>query len=241
MRLNELIVLGSGSAIQFEGRASASYLLKTDKGNLLLDAGFLVMDRLERAGVRADEIDFVYISHKHPDHYMGLLHIIFSLLHKYYKRAKPVQAFGFAGLEEWHGKFREILGCWIEPSCGVVFGKPPFIGADIFSTSHSASGTGITINFENLKLTYTGDTEYFPELADICSGSDVLIAECGAGSNKHVRGHMSLKDVKKVVKNGNVRTAVLSHIYPDTDRPAPEWTEEGTRFVIAEDLMSFRF
>jgi len=237
----DLTVLGSGSSVQFEKRASASFLVETRNCKLVLDAGFTLMDRLERAKVMADQIDAVYISHKHPDHFMGLIHMLFALNNKYYTPKDKLLIFGFKGLKEWYEAFRQILGKWIEPPLELVFceeetGSIKDINWQLFQTEHSSESTGIVVRQDNKKITYTGDTEYFDELAEIAEGSDLLIAECGSGNAEKIKGHMSLDDVKKLAESISVKHVLLTHIYPETDKTPDEWTHGKRRFMRSYDL-----
>lgn len=237
----ELTVLGSGSSVQFENRASASFLLETSGKKIILDAGFCLLDRLERAGVRADEIDAVYISHKHPDHFFGLLHMLFALKHSFYSPKEEIFLFGFKGLGDWLDSFRKILGHWIEPDskliiCEDVSGEFAGISWRLFDTVHSPESTGIVVESESRKLVYTGDTEYFEGLSDIARRADLLIAECGKGNGMSTKGHMSLDEVKKIAESSDISRILLTHIYPETDITQKKWRHLSTCFMRSDDL-----
>lgn len=237
----DITVLGSGSAIQFEQRASASFLLETGGQKILLDAGFLLMDRMERAGVRADEIDAVYISHKHPDHFLGLIHLLFALKNPFYKPKKELLIFGFKGLEEWFENFHKLLGRWVETESKLIFSESEYgsIGStrwEIFSTVHSPESTGVIIFAEGKKVVYTGDTEYFESLADIAKGADLMIAECGSGNGKKTKGHMSLNDIYRTTAVSGASKVLLTHIYPETEKTPEKWQKEATEFMRSGDL-----
>lgn len=237
----KLTVLGAGSSIQYENRASASFLIETDGRKLLLDAGFCLLDRLEKAGVLADQIDSVYISHKHPDHFMGLIHLLFALKNRYYSPKNELVIFGFKGLAEWLDSFRDILGHWIEPDMKITVkedrkGETGDISWELFPTVHSDESTGIIIRNANNKITYTGDTEFFEELSYYAKDSDLLIAECGSGNNEKIRGHMCLDDVRKTAVKASAERVLLTHIYPETDITPEKWTEDGITFMRSCDL-----
>jgi len=236
----QITVLGSGSAIQFENRGSASYLVEACGKKILLDAGFYLLDRLEKSDIMADEIDAVFISHKHPDHFMGLIHMLFALKNKYYTKKDKLTIFGFKGLSDWIDSFRNLLGKWIEPGINIEIieqnGQIDGIKWELFKTVHSPESTGIVLKAEGKKLVYTGDTGFFDGLADISYGADLLIADCGSGNSKRIKGHMCLDDILYIAENSNIRNIILSHIYPETDSTEPVWSHRDTRFMRTYDL-----
>jgi len=237
----KVTVLGSGSAIQFENRASASFLVEHNGRKILLDAGFSLMDRLEKINVMADEIDAVYISHEHPDHCFGLFHMLFALNNKYYSPKRELTIFGFEKISEWFDKYKNILGHWIQPDTelrfddnvsGEIFG----IRWETFKTKHKDNSTGITFQADEHKLVYSGDSEYFEGFEKIIDGADLFIAECGSGNEQKNRGHMSIKDIQHMTSLSSVKRVLLTHIYPETDPTPVRWSDNGTAFMRSYDL-----
>jgi len=236
----EITVLGSGSAIQFEGRASASFLVETNSKKILLDAGFHLLDRLEKIDVMVDEIDAIYISHKHPDHFFGLLHLLFALNNKHYTPKDKLFIFGFKGLEAWLKSFQNIMGKWLEPDIELIFSEAESghfdgISWEVFQTVHSPESTGIAINSEDKKVVYSGDTQFFGELVDIVSGADIFIAECGSGNEDKTKGHMCLDDIIRISEKAQVKEIILTHIYPETDKTKDSWMHQGTQITRSYD------
>ncbi len=237
----ELIILGSGSAVQFQQRCSASYLLKIGNKNLLLDAGFYLLERLEQMSVSADKIDYIFISHKHPDHFMGLIHLLFALKNPVYNRREPLIIFGFKGLSDYFRQFRNILGKWIEPDFEVIIIEKEAMkftefSYKLFDTAHSEESVGIQIHINNKKIVYTSDTEFFPELIDIVDHSSITIFECATNEAEQIAGHLTVDDILKISKKSNIDKIILSHFYPNS-LPSINLPEN---FLIAEDLLSVK-
>ena len=63
----ELRVIGGCGAWPAAGEACSGYLLEHDGFRLLIDPGYAVLPRLLRF-LSADEVDAVFVSHRHPDH-----------------------------------------------------------------------------------------------------------------------------------------------------------------------------
>lgn len=61
-------VLGSGAAVPRLNRTSAANLLRAGDSMLLIDAGRGCLARLLELGVNPDNINYVFLTHRHPDH-----------------------------------------------------------------------------------------------------------------------------------------------------------------------------
>ncbi|MBW2615942.1 MAG: MBL fold metallo-hydrolase, partial [Deltaproteobacteria bacterium] len=64
----ELIILGSGTAIPLNHRASPSLALVIDGQLILFDMGPGTLRQLTKAGLNHEDIRRVFITHFHPDH-----------------------------------------------------------------------------------------------------------------------------------------------------------------------------
>lgn len=94
----EVTILGSNSAIPAHGRNQSSQLLKVGGTHILLDCGEGTQIQLRKFKLRFSKIDFIFISHLHGDHYLGLMGLIFSF--QLHNRSKLLTIFGPAGLDE---------------------------------------------------------------------------------------------------------------------------------------------
>lgn len=214
-------VLGSGSAVCFEDRTSASYLVETNDRYLLLDCGFNCVTRICEAGVSPADIDYIFLSHKHPDHFMGLIHLLFALKSPFYNRSEPVCIFGFPGLISYFTQFKEILGKWIEPGFEIIFQEDKSFNSggfqfDLFSTLHSEESSGINIVVNNKKISYTSDTGFSENVIENINGSDLAILDCAANIDNNLEGHMNFRECIEMAEKAYVKRALLSHFYPDS-------------------------
>lgn len=75
----DVTVLGSGPAAPRPGGASAGFLLRMDRGTLLVDCGHGVTGRL-RAATPLEDLRAILISHMHPDHFFDLVPLKYALL-----------------------------------------------------------------------------------------------------------------------------------------------------------------
>ena len=242
LALVKFTVLGSGTAIQFQKRASASYLVEFGNCKILLDCGFNVVTRLEEYGVKLDEIDYIFISHKHPDHFMGIIHILFALKNPIYFRESPITIFGFQGLQEYINKFKNILGKWIEPLIDINYyenNKLQFenFSAEIFKVSHSPESSGIKLLINDKILVYTGDTDYTESLKNFITNSHLLIIDCGSSQPNKLKGHLSLQEIIFLTQDANISKVLLTHFYPQSYHNVTS-TSIPPNFIIADDLLT---
>jgi ribonuclease Z len=94
----EITVLGSNSAIPAHGRNQSAQLVMIGQTGLLLDCGEATQIQLRKFKLKFSKIDFIFISHLHGDHYLGLMGLISSF--HLNKRSRLLTIFGPAGLDE---------------------------------------------------------------------------------------------------------------------------------------------
>ncbi len=242
-------VLGSGSAVPFEGRASSSYLIETGRTNILLDCGFQCVDRLYDIGKSLDSIDYMFLSHKHPDHFIGIIHLFFALRSPYYDKKTPLYIFGFKGVESYIEQFRGVLGKWIDPGAPVNFlsnedATPSWQNVDdlfeykTFPTMHTDESVGVSVVVNNRKIVYTSDTEFFEGLVEEFSDADLVVVDCASGKDFEVKGHMDFTQGLFSAEQAGVKTLLFTHFYPDSINFDLSMFDTHVKFYKARDCMS---
>jgi|Wag4MinimDraft_11_1082651.scaffolds.fasta_scaffold00144_15 ribonuclease BN (tRNA processing enzyme) len=243
-------ILGSGSAVPFEGRASSSYFVETEHTNILLDCGFQCVDRLYSIGKSLDSVDYIFLSHKHPDHFIGLIHLFFALRSPYYERKSPICIFGFKDIEKYFEQFRGILGKWIEPGVPVNFfpnennsvsswtNISDLLSFRTFSTMHTDESVGVSLVVNERKIVYTSDTEFFEGLADEFSYADLAVVDCASGEGSGLRGHMDFRQGIFLAEQAGVKKLLFSHFYPDSINFDLSRFDTDIEFYKARDCMS---
>ncbi|WP_423146113.1 ribonuclease Z [Rubrolithibacter danxiaensis] len=87
----EVTILGSSSATPIYNRNPTSQLLNLNDHYFLIDCGEGTQQQLLRNGIKAQRIDYIFISHLHGDHYLGLVGLLSSL--HLNGRTKPITIF----------------------------------------------------------------------------------------------------------------------------------------------------
>ncbi|MEL7003762.1 MAG: ribonuclease Z [Bacteroidota bacterium] len=94
----KLTILGSNSATPAYGRHHTSQLLTINNQRFLIDCGEGTQERLAKFKNHPYQIDHIFISHLHGDHYLGLMGLIFTM--HLMRRTKDLFIFGQRGLKE---------------------------------------------------------------------------------------------------------------------------------------------
>lgn len=89
---NELLILGCGSATPTSNRFPTSQVLRMRDQLFLIDCGEGAQIQMRRNHVKFGQIDHIFISHLHGDHYFGLIGFLSSL--HLLDRRKPLVLFG---------------------------------------------------------------------------------------------------------------------------------------------------
>src|ERR1700743_2416568 len=94
----DVTILGSSSATPIYNRNPTAQALNINERFYLIDCGEGTQQQMLRFDVKSSRIDYIFISHLHGDHYLGLVGLLSSLhLHG---RKKPLKIFGPAPLKE---------------------------------------------------------------------------------------------------------------------------------------------
>jgi ribonuclease Z len=91
-------ILGSNAALPARGRNQTSQVVTLGTTCFLVDCGEACQIQLKKYKVKVSKIDFIFISHLHGDHYLGLMGLLSSM--HLAKREKLLTIFGPPGLDE---------------------------------------------------------------------------------------------------------------------------------------------
>ena len=245
----KFIVLGSGTCVPSLKRNAPGYYLEAEGCKVLVDCGSGTLLQLEKAGISYKDIDAVFITHTHPDHFADLMPLIQALLATpQFTREKDLSLFCPGDFAVYYKKaVASVLGnpqgfsVVVEDALdNVQFG--PF-HVTTAKTVHGAGSIAYRFECGGRSIVYTGDADYGQDVIDLAHGGDLLIADCSFPDELKVKGHLSAKECGIAAKEAGVKKLVLSHIYPtgspDSDRVGESRAEFDGPVVLAEDLMEF--
>ena len=93
-----LTILGSGSAVPILGRGVTAQHLNINERRILIDCGEGTQLQMRKFRVKFQRIQYIFISHLHGDHFLGLFGLISSM--SLLGRTTKLKIFGPEGLEE---------------------------------------------------------------------------------------------------------------------------------------------
>ena len=104
----DLVFLGTSGSAPTAGRSPTALLVRRGGDRLLFDCGEGTQRQLMRSTVGLPDLEHVFISHFHADHYLGLPGMLktFGLR----QREAPLTVYGPPGLRELFGDLRRIFG-----------------------------------------------------------------------------------------------------------------------------------
>jgi len=94
----EVTILGCGAALAARGRHPSSQVVNIRGGLYMVDCGEGTQERIRENHIRLQRLGYIFISHLHGDHYLGLMGLISSL--SLLGREKAITVYGPQGLKE---------------------------------------------------------------------------------------------------------------------------------------------
>lgn len=211
---SKVTILGTSGGIPIEGRAQSGILLEGSETKILFDCGMAIPLRLKEAGVDAEEIDYIFLTHRHLDHIQDLP----SLTKASWLRTDEANYTIVCppDMVDW------IPGIWksveefertdltiepIEPGEKKEFGG---VKIEAFSTPHIHGSHGYKIHDGN--IIYTSDTAPNERLKDIIDKTELLIHELSLPMKTNLHTHPD--GLIDIVSELRIKKLALTHFYP---------------------------
>jgi len=249
--MNRVVLLGTkgGPAIRAGGAMPTSSLLELDGRRVVIDCGLGVTKGLVEAGIDLKTLDLIFITHLHSDHLLELGPLIHTAWTTGLKT--PITVYGPQGIDGyWAGFMASVsydnsIRVYDEGRTpleelvtiqaydeGLVMAGP--LQAHALRVPHPPIKDCFALRFDGSKtVTFSGDTAYFPPLAEFAKGSDLLvheallpagvetiIAKTGLGDklrNHLYASHTKASDVGRIAHAAGVGRLALNHLVPADD------------------------
>jgi ribonuclease BN (tRNA processing enzyme) len=278
---NRLVLLGTKGGPAIRGGftpAPSANLIVYDNVPYVIDTGYGVSFKLVAAKFPLPQLRYVFITHHHSDHNaeFGLL-----MNNAWAVGLKtPVDAYGPAGIRQLADGFWQAYRFDIETRMADE-GRPdlrklvdiheytegpvmaaPGVKVTALRNVHPPITESFALKFEfpGKTIVFSGDTAYFPPLAEFAKGADLLVHEVMYAPAMealmrrtpnaptllaHLKASHTLTDeVGRIATQAGVKKLVLSHLVPADDPNVTEkvWTEAVREtwtgdLVVAHDLM----
>jgi len=222
----QLQFIGSGDAFGSGGRFNTCFHVKGSAVNFLIDIGASSLIGLKAQGVKQNEIQTIFVTHFHADHFGGIP--FFMLDAQFFsRRIEPLTIVGPTGLCNWYERVMETSF----PGSSAT--RPKFdlrllelqareqaliagVRVTPFQATHGNPGGpffAYRLEAEGKCLAYT-DTEWTDELLDAGRDADLLIAEAYF-FDKKVKLHLDLDSLQRNLDRIRPKRLVITHMSDD--------------------------
>lgn len=217
----KLTFLGSGggrfSAIS-QRRMTGGFRIDNLSGkNYHIDPGPGALVRTYQFGLDPRNINGVFVSHAHTDHYNDAEILIEAMTKGMTKRNGTIigSPSVLGGYQKWGpciSKYHQSMSDKLVLKAGEVSELDGFTIKGTKTFHGDLAGVGFQIDYKGFKISYTSDTAYFDELVDYHKGSDILIASVLRPGIKSINGHMSTFNFIDLVKGVKPKVAIMTHL-----------------------------
>ena len=251
-----ITILGSGTCVPSLERGPCAILVKTGSQKLLFDLGPGTMRRLLEAGVTIFDLDFIFLSHFHPDHSGELVPLLFATRYPdENQRQKPLTIVAGRGFLSFFDRLKWVYGHWISLPTGQVN------TIELSNTAHdtrrfaefAVESRPVEHREESIafritdscgrSLVYSGDTDVSDNLVALAKNTDLLVCEAALPDERKAAGHLTPSLAGAIAARAGVRQLVLTHFYPACDKVdiANQCRKAYSGPLrLAEDLMEIR-
>lgn len=249
--MNRVVLLGvkGGPSIRAKGAMPTSSLLDLDGQRIVVDCGLGVTRGLVEAGVDLKALQTIVVTHLHSDHILelgGLVHTAWVTglrtsihiygppgLHAYWQGFLAAMAYDIhlRVVDDGRQPLTELVTVTEICEGSFTIGS---LAVRTLRVQHPPVDVALSYRFEGSKtVTFSGDTTYFPPLAEFAQRSDLLVHEAmlpegieailqKTGGGEKLRAHLNashtvVDDVAKIARDAGVGKLVLNHLVPVDD------------------------
>jgi len=242
----KLMITGCGDAFGSGGRLNTCFHVRSGETGFLIDCGATALPSLKRAGFSTNDVDTIYISHLHGDHFGGLPFLLIDALF-IAKRTKPLTLVGPAALEaRFHiaceamfplvTENQREFDLIFEPLSADKATKTGAVSVTPFEVKHYSGAPSYALRFalEDKILAFTGDSGWVDTLIEAGRDADLYIMECYQ-YDKPLDMHLDYLTILRHLDAINAKKVLLSHM-SDAMLARREDVRDG-RCSLAEDGM----
>jgi ribonuclease BN (tRNA processing enzyme) len=185
-----LTIIGCGDAFGAGGRLQTSFHVRSRTSTFLIDCGATTLIGMRRLGFQPNDIDTIFVSHLHGDHFGGLPWLLVDALYVS-NRSRPLIVTGPKGIEARFLTAAEALYPNITTTKrGFVLSfveydeqVPLEVGGVTvipFEVRHPSGAPPYALRFaiDGRVVAFTGDTGWVEVLTEVAQGADLFISEC---------------------------------------------------------------
>jgi ribonuclease BN (tRNA processing enzyme) len=238
-----LTVLGCGDAFGSGGRLQTCFHVRAPGLSFLIDCGATAAIGLRRSGLDTRDVEAVFLTHYHADHFAGLPFLLIEA--RISGRTAPLTVAGPPGLRDRLEAATHSLfpGSRLELPFELRLieydaARPASVGPAEVSAlpvihAPETRPHALRIEVAGRVIAFSGDTEWTPALLDVARGADLFLCECSS-LHAPVPTHLDHATLQVHRSALECRRLVLTHMGADVlaNGPAVSATLQAT---LAED------
>lgn len=201
----EVVFIGTGDAMCMAGRSNQALLLQTDKCTALFDCGPTTLYRFQNIGFGVNDLDAVFFTHFHGDHFAGIVFLDLALTLG--GRRKKIVYGGPPGLETHFNLLYNLCYPGFYPNKKFIRQFVEYLPNETYTckkmvlnplrVKHRPESLGYRIKVANKTIALSGDSGWCEELIQLANGTDLFICECEHyEKNPHLTTHLSYKQLR---------------------------------------------
>ena len=191
-----IIFLGTASSIPTPTRDNTAFVFSNRKEIFLIDCPGAIGHKLAKAGIDYAKLNKVIITHEHPDHVYGIVHLI----HAQYRLNTQLTIFTNPPTKKLIKKLLRAMELekahyprikFIDALSGNYFYSRQGLKIGAVKSAHITSSFGVKFLFGKKSLLYSSDTKPLPSLTNEAKKSTYLIHDC-TGSSSYFKKYPQL-------------------------------------------------
>lgn len=241
--MSSITLLGTGTCqIEHERRAS-SVLIQLESTTILFDCGHGIAQRLLDAGIQHHQLEYIIVSHFHPDHISDLIAILQAgAWSQRNPRQSDLHIYGPVGVQKLIDGLMGLFGAtsFQQPHYRIIVheitdNRIAIAGHRLeFLSLPPAGNHGVRFDWHGKTYAITGDSYFHQEEIAFLSHIDLGIIDSG---------HISDQEIVELAVATQAKQLICSHLYRDIDQSqlqaqAQQAGYSGT-LLVGYDLLSF--
>lgn len=241
----KLHFLGTGTILSDSQRSCSATIIEIPRNKILVDIGAGTLRRMAIEGIGIHSIDYIFLTHFHPDHVADLIPFLFAVRNsRKSEDENTLTVWGPEGFYRFIQNMESAYGSWLEfPREDVKFYELRrqllnFPGFRVIwnKVIHSQESVGYRFEIEGKVIVFSGDSGYCRELVRLCKDATVAVLECSHRDEFAVKGHLSPSLAAKIAQSAAVKKMALNHFYPDALEANP--VEVAAKYFNGEIIIA---
>jgi ribonuclease Z len=241
-------IIGCSAGVPTQERGVSSVLISTINYDMMIDCGEGTYLRWQRKGYKWKNLQYILITHMHPDHTGGLIPFLFY--RKLFSIEKTLTLIGPPKLKEFITYGFRYSGLnynqdyrWIDISQSQELNLQGGVKIKAIELQHKIPCWGYRISDDQKALVFITDTLSSSNAVKLSENSDVLIHEATFSHDMHQKAadhfHTTNIQAMEIADRAQVKRLVLTHFSPRlSDRDIQDWTWNGQPCVIFDKMQS---